>query len=252
MGSRGLFLVFLVLVASACSDSGGDEPHSMPETTSSNNFGSGSGETTTGGTTTGEPAGTTLVELPTQYAAAYCGWLYRCCPSEQLAHMAEAPVAFTGNNEEECRTNMAALLTLIVPSFTESESEGRLVYDPLLAESCIEQLSISCPRLDQICPRVARPLVMRGGACSEDAQCVDSLCIGDTDEVDGTCGSLSELGGPCLSDNDCASDECSGDVCVDKAALGETCFSDDSCASRYCDFSTSQCSEAPYSDACEP
>ncbi len=193
----------------------------------------------------------TLEDLPTEYAEAYCSWLYRCCPSEQLAHFADAPIAFTGNTEDECRTNMAALLTLAVPEITESESQGRSRYSPAGAATCIQQARASCVDIGQACTDIIVPLVPTGGACSADSECVDQPCIGETGDADGACGPLQPLGAPCGGGDDCASGRCYGSTCGNQLPDGQACQEDNVCVSQYCDFEAGECAPVPYAGACD-
>ena len=143
-------------------------------------LGSGCGDGNDGGSFAGVP----IENMLTAYAAAYCSWLYRCCPSEQLAHLANAPLAFTGNSEAECRTNYQALVTLVLPTMTASQAAGRLRYDPRAAKACFDGLKSSCWP-PGACPPWVEPLVATGGACTQDGECHDRVCLGETSDTDG-------------------------------------------------------------------
>jgi hypothetical protein len=200
-----------------------------------------------GNSDSGEDSGVSLTEFPVQFAAGYCDWVYRCCPREQLEHLDSSP--FFGNSEDECRTNYSALITLVVPSITESEGQGRLRYDPGVVARCLQALGTSCEGVEILCDSLGEPLVPIGGACRQDGECIDSVCIGETSDADGVCGLPLSVGESCMDDGECVSDRCQG-TCAELANNGEHCVTDSDCVSEYCDSSSYQCADAPYASMC--
>ena len=55
---------------------------------------------------------------------------------------------------------------------------------------------------------------VEGGACDNDAECQNGSCKGLYESKTCTSAALLSLGDPCIASNECASDVCSGGVCI--------------------------------------
>jgi hypothetical protein len=193
-----------------------------------------------------------LANLPTNYADAYCDWAYRCCSAEQQAHWQGAPLNFLGGTEEECRPNMQALITLLLPEVTASDAAGRSVFNADSFEECLDLVRTTCVfDIEATCGEINEPKVGVGGACRQNFECIDAICLGESDDTDGVCAEPSAMGEPCDTDSDCESDHCDGSACYEGARNGATCFDDGDCTSGYCDFEASSCADAPFEETCQ-
>ncbi len=178
-----------------------------------------------------------LEELPSELAAVGCEKIYDCCSADER----EGQI-FIGSDVDECTSTMGALFSLISGQITASEKKGRVKYDGAAAAACMDQArAASCAEYDTMeCSTGITPLVAKGGACTENMECIDGICIGDDDsadpEVEGTCGAALADGEDCVDDDDCSSEQCDfvDGKCVPKLPDGESCFSDDECESGGC------------------
>jgi hypothetical protein len=192
-----------------------------------------------------------LESMPSRFAGTVCKITYQCCTTAQRG---DNP--FLGDTEAECKSNYTTLFTLAVPEWNQSIAKKRLRYDGAAFASCLSQVEAAgctgLPEDTSACEAFLVPLVMTGGACTQQGECIDSACFGgdSTNDVDGTCGPPVANGAECEDDVQCASGYCSGLACAPKMVNGATCDVDAACESNHCSATTFVCA-APTTNVCE-
>lgn len=181
-------------------------------------------------------AGSGIENMPSSLARSICKLVYQCCSTTERA---ENP--FVGNTEAECRSNYSTFLTLAVPEMNQSITKGRMRYDGGALSSCLSQLEAAgCDggAADPAqCEGVFVPLVRSGGACTQQGECIDSVCLGgdSTNDIDGTCGAPLPDGADCIDSAECEGGFCDGLTCAAQLPNGSSCFLDEECVSDFCD-----------------
>jgi hypothetical protein len=178
---------------------------------------------------------------PKALAESICPAAYNCCATDQLMSNDQA-----GTDVATCETKTEAAFKAHVGNITASEKKGRVVYDGLKVQACVQFLkSASCADLTMTghftglpaCSSFITPLIPVGGDCSQDFECIDSFCdrTGVADGQDGKCRTFGKDGEACSADLHCASTLiCDGtNHCVAKPADGpapaNACFYSSAC-----------------------
>jgi hypothetical protein len=189
--SNGLGLAFLVAISS-CGSGGGSS---------------------SGGGGDGTSAGIALAEFPSEYMDAYCSYLARC--------------AFMPD-----KATCEATLVLDLPQLVAGVKAEKIKYDAKAAAACLAAIkSMACTKgfPSPTCKDAMKPLVINGGACFVDDECITGYCD------KGTCGSSAKCcPGTCRPAEDCSYTGCpDGQFCVStdpykrtcqaKAGLGQPC-----------------------------
>ncbi len=188
----------------------------------------------------GSSSGVALEQLPSQLAPIYCSHMFDCCTES------ERSADFFGSyeNQKDCTDAFTVLFALAVGETVDGENAGRLRYDPDAAADCLEQMrGASCADYKQLgesdsCSLGITPLVPEGGACDDNNQCMKGRCVGEDDDVDGTCETSRGEGATCDTDSDCDTGRCSYDsgagLCTAKAGDGAPCDVASDCESGVC------------------
>jgi hypothetical protein len=154
----------------------------------------------------GESDGVPLEEFSAEASSAFCDWAARC-------RLLESAKTCEMNGSVEVGQLVAAI------------KAGRVVYDAKQASSCIAELreascGFSLGRQYSACAAFAKPVVARGGRCSDSDECLSGNC---------------EQSDPrCLPDNACCPGTCAGANLKSDLPNGTTCFSDTECVSAFC------------------
>jgi uncharacterized protein (TIGR03382 family) len=148
--------------------------------------------------------GVSRQEAPAKLAQAICAAAYRCCTTAELMGNKQA-----GADEPSCESMTEAAITNQVAGIDASEAKGRVTYDGIKVQSCIDHLqpSTACADLDMTnhlsgvaaCSSFLQPKVAPGDACSADFECIDGFCdkTGVADGADGACRALGKAGESC-------------------------------------------------------
>jgi hypothetical protein len=129
----------------------------------------------------------------------------------------------------------------------ESVANGRALYDGAAYGACLDQADAAgCSEtatFDTCANSVTTPLVSSGGACQQQAECIDSACVGgdSSANADGVCTSPLAVGAACEAGTECSTGSCPFGTCEPKAPNGSACFDDDECVSDFCDSSAFVC-----------
>jgi hypothetical protein len=192
-----------------------------------------------------------LESMPSRFAGTVCKLTYQCCTPAQRGEN-----TFLGDTEAECKSNYTALFTLALPEWNQSIAKKRLRYDGTAFASCLSQVEAAgctaMPNAAAACEAFLVPLVMTGGACTQQGECIDGACFGgdSVNDIDGACGGPVASGADCEDDVQCASGYCSGLTCAPKMVNGATCDGDSACESGQCNTTTFVCEPAT-SNVCE-
>jgi hypothetical protein len=249
----GFVLLSVAIACGGSSNAKDDDDGGTGGATGGSGGATGGSGGATGGSTTGGSGGTSggkggsgggagmnagipIESLPTRLSASVCKLIFECCSADQ-----RATNPFVGDTEAECRSNYAAIYTLILPEINQSIALGRTRYDGVALEACLAAFEANGCSGDiddpAECEGVAVPLVEVGGSCTQPGECIGSTCLGadPTNDVDGVCGAPRANGSDCTDDEECASGYCSGVSCEPKAADGAECTTDPACESGFCD-----------------
>jgi uncharacterized protein (TIGR03382 family) len=184
-------------------------------------------------------------DAPRRLAEAICPKAYQCCMTEQLMDNEQA-----GTDVASCTTKTREAFTQQVAGIKASQAKGRVVYDGLKVQACVEKFeaaSTTCAQLNTTnhftgvpeCASFLQPKVAPGDACTADFECVGGFC--DTSAVptgtagDGVCKAFAKLGDACSSTAPCAPEFiCGADTmtCANRppgGAPAEACFYSSAC-----------------------
>lgn len=180
-----------------------------------------------------------LDDWPTEFGRAVCAKLYSCCPADRLRDNMQA-----GPDQKTCESNYAAALARGVSRIKDAQAKGRVAYHGDKAAACLDAFgAVACSSLGgrrpppeaRICVEYIEPLVAPGGACGESAECIMGRCERSGPE-DGVCMARVATGGTCQFVEDCVADDycdASG-VCQVLKPPGAACVSSDECNSETC------------------
>lgn len=166
-------------------------------------------------------------QAPQRLADAICPKAYECCMTNQLMDNMQA-----GTDVASCKANTKEAFQNQVDSIKASEKKGRVVYDGLKVQTCVEILEgASCADLNMTnhlsgvpsCSSFLEPKVALGGACAADYECVDSFCdrsaIPKGEPGDGKCKAFATTGAACGTSVPCGKDlTCDATAMTCKAA----------------------------------
>jgi len=196
-----------------------------------------------GGAVQPEP-GVNPGDAPKLLAPAICAQAYRCCAMAELMKNDNA-----GTDVASCEAKTQAALAGQVDAIESSERKGRVNYDGLKVQACIDYLddpSTMCSDLNMTfhlsgvprCSSFLEPKVAVGGACTLDFECIDGFCdtTGVAKGADGTCRPLGKQGDSCADMG-----RCEAGLSCDAAAMtcamppaappaGGMCFYSSGCA----------------------
>jgi uncharacterized protein (TIGR03382 family) len=163
-----------------------------------------------GGAVQPEP-GVSPKDAPRLLAPAICAQAYRCCTMAQLMKNDNA-----GTDVASCETKTQMALGGQVNAIESSERKGRVNYDGLKVQACIDYLSDAntmCSDLNMTfhltgvpaCSSFLEPKVAVGGACTLDFECIDGFCdtTGAASGADGKCRALGKQGDSCANTGRC-------------------------------------------------
>jgi hypothetical protein len=147
---------------------------------------------------------------PKALAESICPAAYRCCMPDQLMDNDQA-----GTDVASCEMKTESGFASQVANIEASERKGRVTYDGLKVQACVDYLkSAPCSELQMTthftglpaCSSFIQPKVAVGGACSQDFECVDSFCdeTGVAAGQDGKCRAFAMAGEACSTDLLCA------------------------------------------------
>jgi hypothetical protein len=148
---------------------------------------------------------------PKALAQSICPAAYRCCSADQLMDNEQA-----GTDVASCEMATEKAYQGQVASITSSEKKGRVIYDGLKVQECVDFLkAASCADLQMTghftgvpaCASFLQPRVVAGNACGQDFECIDGFCdrTGAADGQDGRCHAFSKEGEACSMDVRCGS-----------------------------------------------
>ncbi len=196
-----------------------------------------------GGGSSGSTGGpVALDQFPAAYTKVLCDQNFKCASTDDIA----------GRTKQDCIDMNSSTLTFILPQLRASQQKGRFSYDAAKMGTCIAGLgALSCT--DWVsglaepvgCEGAFVPKVAVGGACQQDAECVDGACDGadtsKTPPIDGVCKAKIAHGATCAIEDTCADgDYCDG-VCKSQKAGGVDCTGSDECGYA-CNDTTMKCS----------
>ncbi|HEY7372566.1 MAG TPA: hypothetical protein VIF57_10440 [Polyangia bacterium] len=195
----------------------------------------------------GGVSGIPIDKTATDFAQAICPMAYSCCTMDQLKNNMAA-----GTTEQECEMKTAANFRGTLQNMQSSENAKRSKYDQTKVDACLAAIrAAQCSELQMIrslsqipaCDSTfATPLVVVGGKCQNDFECIDSVCQKAAGAVEGVCAAGAAVGQSCVADH-CAQDllcdprdgsNDSDDVCVAEQDNGGTCIDNFDCKSRNC------------------
>ena len=224
-----------LLLGVACSDGSGASRDGGAGATEPDSGADGSGGTLGAAIQGGDSL--PMQQLATRAAPIVCAQAWECCTDEE-----RAAKPLVGNTRESCTTNYADYYEALALRIAAAQEQGRLHYDPVAVMHCMNQLQASsCADYgDPECSAGIVPLVSVGQACTQDTECIQSVCIGGNVDseapVDGVCTALLALGAPCDEHRDCDSGRCA-ETCVEKQSAGAACSAGAECVGGTCDFS---------------
>lgn len=184
-----------------------------------------------------------IAEAQDEMIEAECDMLYRCCSSEEL----EDRFGIDGSSAE-CDDFQSPLpVTIHLANMTESDREGRISFDPGMAELCGESyLDQDCSQWTALdpstttlsgCMEMVTPQVNEGGDCKFDFECVSSFCeMQEDDDEMGKCVGFADEGDTCFG-ADCGDGlycDTFDDACLPQKDDGRACVDDDECKSGAC------------------
>jgi hypothetical protein len=146
---------------------------------------------------------------PKALAQAICPAAYRCCMTDQLMSNDQA-----GTDEASCEAKTEAAFEAQVAGIEASQKKGRVLYDGLKVQACVDFLkSAPCADLQTTghftglpaCASFIQPRVVEGGPCSQSFECVASFCdrTGVAAADDGVCRAFARLREPCGDGIEC-------------------------------------------------
>jgi hypothetical protein len=173
-----------------------------------------------------------------------CEKLFECCSQDQLSAM----LGERSESVEECASSQSVIAASVAfDQFDAAIEDGRLIYDDVMAELCIESWAKRpCDEVRNTdifsselpgCREMLSAAVELGGACVEDIDCQSGYCAAGED-AGTTCRRLPVAGESC-PDLRCEQDAyCStfGSeyLCEARRDLGQECASGRDCKSREC------------------
>jgi hypothetical protein len=150
---------------------------------------------------------------PSSLAESICPAAYRCCSAGQLMSNRQA-----GTDVASCEMNTEAAFKGQVAGIKSSQEKGRVIYDGLKVQACVDFLkSASCTDLQTTghftglpaCSSFIQPQVAVGAACGQDFECIDGYCdktgVAEGQNGDGKCRAFSKQGQACSMDVRCGS-----------------------------------------------
>lgn len=183
----------------------------------------GSGGSTSGASGAGSAGmtggGISIDNGPAEIARVLCDKLFDCCTDAEL----EALPLSLGESESSCQIGVAVYLAVIVEASKESIAAGRIHYDGVALEACLDRYrNDACGVLEtldlSVCPDVFMPQIELGEACGISAECIDGYCEGASDATNpvGECAEKKPDGATCAANDECQSGLCEalGDGCV--------------------------------------
>jgi hypothetical protein len=189
----------------------------------------------------------TLASTQEELIGAECSMLYRCCSAQELKERFGIDSV-----ETECDDFQSALPTSIhLANLTSSIEEGRLTFDPGMAELCAQSyLDQDCSEWTRLSPsrttlagciEMIIPQVEEGENCKNEYECITGSCVReDADAEFGTCTAPAGEGEGCF-DTLCAPElYCATfeDACVPRKQDGQSCLDDRECQSNACTSNT--------------
>jgi hypothetical protein len=182
------------------------------------------------------PAGPVPIEDFSEVGAdVVCTQRAECCPS-----------LFETRQEQidRCRGTVVPITDSVVEDVQASIDAARAAYDASIAGDCLRRIEArgcrAVPADDPYgegCEEAFLPLVMEGGACTEDFECLTGDCEITSPGEDGTCV-VRPVEGEACGTGDCDDGlycPSSSRMCVPKREDGSTCDSDRQCLSDTCD-----------------
>lgn len=186
-------------------------------------------------------------EFGAELRQVQCERIFECCSAQERDRefdiQAESP-------EEACQSESALFgSTLSLQRFDKAIAEGRLRYNPKLAEQCLtSHRQRSCSNLQDVppfstelpgCGAVLEPLVSAGGTCGSDRECRTGYCASGPNSNETTCRVPPTQGEACPNLR-CRSglycDRFQAELtCKFKREHGESCTEDVQCRSGICD-----------------
>jgi uncharacterized protein (TIGR03382 family) len=158
--------------------------------------------------------GVSRQDAPRRLAEAICATAYRCCTAAELMGNKQA-----GTDEASCESMTEAAITQQVAGIDASEKKGRVTYDGLKVQGCLDYLQPpagappACTELDMTnhlsgvpaCASFLQPKVAPGGACSADFECEGGFCdeTGVAAGADGACRAFGAVGASCANMGRC-------------------------------------------------
>ncbi|MBW2465213.1 MAG: hypothetical protein JRH11_26425, partial [Deltaproteobacteria bacterium] len=145
---------------------------------------------------------------------------------------------------DRCASTVVPITRSVVEDLQLSIDAGRLAYDGDITGDCLRHLeALACgavPADDPYgegCEEGFVPLVMDGGACTEDVECLTGRCDVTSSGEDGSCVIKDAEGMDCRTGNCDDGLYCttSGRTCRPKRVDGADCDSDRQCQSDACD-----------------
>ncbi len=166
-----------------------------------------------------------LVEFLGALAPATCD-LYDRCGVDLSFSISFLDAADCQDLIESAYTDQAA------PGYRALIEAGRVSYDSVAAQTCLDQVaSVTCAEAQGImrdCAAVFQGLVADGATCAADAECGPSSYCDDPFDCGnvGVCRPRAALGASCVSDSGCAGDAyCGNGVCRSYVEVGGACAS---------------------------
>jgi len=180
----------------------------------------------------------------TQIAQTVCPKAYKCCTQSQLMNNGQA-----GTDEATCESMTTTAFEGDLETIQSSQDQKRAMFDDAKLQACLSTIrSADCSTLDMTnhlagvpgCDSFVDPLVVSGGACSQDYECIDGWCQQPTDMSggDGTCQPHAQLNASCATASCEPGLTCdillSDSTCVQAGDIGASCADDLQCTSVSC------------------
>lgn len=186
--------------------------------------------------------------LASEISQASCSKIFECCNSAEVMQQF-MNITYNGQpvtTEMQCEGLTNGLFAqYLIPEYKASIAAGRITYDGSAARGCIDAfVNLGCGPYSQLSGAMSvscdtpfiRPAVGDGGACSQSYECTGDFCDGATSSADGTCKPKPTAGQSCTGT--CAPGlYCSG-TCQPLLANGASCTGSEQCASGNCAGST--------------
>jgi len=193
-----------------------------------------------------------------ELAGVICARVYNCCSNDELESVLRGVGA---SNEEECRTNQAALLEYDYKELMASTNAGSITYDAGEAGACLHALStMACAEgilgddaddYSDLCNSAFAGNISEGDACRNNSECNTGACVGIEYDASfeitvlGSCQPVRQPGEVCGSGHECAEGsrcdfESSPDsglqtgTCQKYRQIGESCDHGDCVEGAYC------------------